>query len=199
METAATLTGYDFVVIGLFVLFLVRGLWLGLFKQITVLVALYLGYVIASQYHDRLFPFLKGVSEDPKVIFIASAVILFIATYLLTMLLGKGLSHVIEISISKWFDKILGAIMGVLKAGIVIVLLHMVLSSLLPPENTMLKECQTCEGVNTATDYARKIIRDEEVREALMQKTPAITTEDVLQFFEGDRPGGDSSGGSQRL
>lgn len=184
METGIVLTGYDFVVIGLAVLFIVRGLWLGLLKQVTGLLALCLGYYFASQYHDRLFPFLKDLSDNPKVIFITSVVILFIATFVIVLLIGKGLSYVIDITFSKWFDKLLGTLFGALKAGIVIILLHLILGSILAPENTMLRECQTCDALNTAADYARLIIRDEEVRQSLMQQTPAISTEEVMQFFD---------------
>ena len=119
------LTGYDFVIVGLSILFIVRGLWLGLLKQVSGLVALYLGYYIASRYHDRLFPFLKDLSDNPNVVFIAGVAILFVVTFLVAMLVGKGLSHVIEIAITKWFDRFLGGIMGACKAAIVIVLLHM--------------------------------------------------------------------------
>jgi membrane protein required for colicin V production len=184
METGFVLTGYDFVVIGLAVLFIVRGFWLGLLKQITGLLALLLGYFIASQYHDRLFPFLKDLSDNPKVIFISSVVILFVVTFAIVMLLGKGLSYVVEITFSKWFDKLLGTLLGAVKACLVVVLMHLVLGSILAPENTMLRECQTCNGLNAATDLARLIIRDEDVRQSLMQKTPAISTEEVMQFFD---------------
>lgn len=184
METGFVLTGYDFVVIGLAVLFVVRGLWLGLLKQITGLLALCLGYFFASQYHDRLFPFLKDLSDNPKVIFITSVVILFVVTFAIVMLLGKGLSYVVEITFSKWFDRLLGTLLGAVKACFVVVLMHLVLGSILAPENTMLRECQTCDGLNAAADYARLIIRDEDVRQSLMQQTPAISTEEVMQFFD---------------
>lgn len=185
METGVNLAGYDLVIVGLFVLFIVRGVWVGFLRQVTGLLSLYLGYYVASGYHDRLFPFLKDISENPKVVFIASVVILFCATYVASMLIGKGLAYVIEITISKWFDRILGAGLGAAKAVIITVLLHMMLSSILPPENAMLRDCQSCDALNNAAEYARAFIRDEEVRKSLMQQTPAISKEDVQRFLEG--------------
>ena len=185
METGLSLTGYDFIVIGLVVLLIVRGVWLGFLKQVTGLLSLFLGYYVASQYHDRLFPFLKDLSENPKVIFVVSVVILFVVTYIVTMLLGRGLSHVIEIVISKWFDKILGASLGAAMALCLVVLLHMILGSVLAPEDKMLRDCRTCDVLNVATDFARTFIQDEDVRNSFMQQTPAISAEDVFNFFEG--------------
>ena len=185
METTGIhLTGYDFVVLGLLLFFIGRGIWLGLLKQVTVLVSLYLGYIVASRYHDRLFPFLKDITENPKVGFVVSVVILFVGTYVITMLLGKGLSYAVEITISKWFDRFLGALLGLAKATIVVILMHMILGSILAPENKILRDCQSCGVINGATDYARSIIRDEDVRKSLMQQTPAISAEDIRQIFE---------------
>ncbi len=184
METGLGLTGYDFVVIGLSLLLIVRGIWLGFLRQVTGLLSLFLGYFVASQYHDRLFPFLTDLSGNPKVIFVVSVVILFVATYIATMLLGRGLSHVIEIVISKWFDKILGASLGAAMAICTVVLLHMILGSVLAPEDKMLRDCRTCDVLNVTTDYARTFIQDEEVRKSLMQQTPAISAEDVMEFLE---------------
>ncbi|MBM9605159.1 CvpA family protein [Desulfopila inferna] len=184
METGVNLTGYDFVVVGLLLLFIARGLWLGFLRQVTGLVALFVSYYIASQYHDRLFPFLKDLSDNPTVIFMASIVILFLVTYIITLLLGKGLSRVIEIVISKWFDKLLGAVFGGVMGALVVVMLHMVLSSIMAPENTMLRECQTCPALNSSAEYARTFIDDEEVRKSLTQQSPAISVEDVMKFFD---------------
>jgi len=186
MDSGINLTGYDFVVLGLFLLFVARGIWLGLLRQVTGLLSLCLAYYVASHYHDRLFPFLKDISDNPKVVFVASIALLFIATYIGGILIGKALAYVVEIALSKWFDKLLGALLGAVMASVVVVFVHMVLSSVLPPENKMIRTCQTCNELNAATDYARAFIKDEEVRKALMQQAPAITTEDLRQFFESD-------------
>ncbi len=81
MEIGTNPTAYDFLVMGLLLLLIGRGLWLGFLKQVIGLIALYFGYIVASQYHDRLFPFLRDFSENPKVIFFCSYALLFAATY----------------------------------------------------------------------------------------------------------------------
>ncbi len=191
MSTEFGLTAYDFIVLGLFILLIGRGIWLGFLKQITGLLALYLGYIVASQYHDRLFPFMREISENPKVGFWVAYIILFIGTYVIAMLLGKGLARVVEVTIAVWFDRILGALLGTAKAVIVVILLHMVLGTLLAPENEMLRKCQTCNGLNKATNFTLEFIQNEEVRKSLMLKTPAISTDDVKDFFT--KPPGEES------
>jgi len=181
MERFAGLTAYDLVVIGLFVLFIGRGLWLGFLKQVTGLLALYLGYFAASQYNDRMFSVLRDISDNPKVIFLTSYVIIFVVTYVVIMLIGKGLGYVIQMTITSWFDRLLGGVVGFTKGIILVVLLHMVLGTVLAPENQMLRTCGTCSVLNQAADITRNFIRNEDVRKSLMQQQPAIALDAVKE------------------
>jgi len=60
------------------------------------------------------------------------------------------------------------------KAGVLIVLLNMLLSGILAPENKMLRNCELCPYLSQATNYVRKLIKDDTLREALLQRKPAI-------------------------
>lgn len=186
MEVFTDMTAYDLVIVGLFVLLIGRGIWLGLLKQVTGFVALYLGYFVASQYHDRIFPVLRDISENPKVVFLTSYVILFVVTYVVVMLLGKALGYVLQMTITAWFDRLLGALVGFAKAIILAVLLHMILGTILAPENQMLRSCMTCDALNGAAGFTRELIRDEEVRKSLLQQQPAISLDAVKEYFAPD-------------
>ncbi|MCF8057526.1 MAG: CvpA family protein [Desulfocapsa sp.] len=188
MDTAFHLTGYDFVIIALLLLFTARGLWVGFLRQVTTLVALFVGFVIAGQYHDKLFPFLRGLTENPHVVFWASYAIVFAITYVIAMLFGKALGKVVELTVAGWFDKLLGGVLGFVKAGIVIILLNMVLSGILAPENTMLRDCQLCPYVKQGTDFCRGLIKDDTMRQAFLQKEPAISEKDPKPSADGVRP-----------
>jgi membrane protein required for colicin V production len=183
MEAFTGMTTYDLVIVGLFVLLIVRGIWLGLLKQVTGFVALYLGYFAASRYHDRIVPFLRDISENPKVIFLTSYVLLFIATYVVVMLLGKALGYVLHMTITSWFDRLLGAVVGFAKAIILAVLLHMILGTVLAPENQMLRTCVTCDALNEAASFTRELISNEEVRKSLLQQQPAIAIDAVKEYL----------------
>lgn len=183
MELAPGMTAYDLVIVGLFVVLIGRGIWLGLLKQVTGFIALYLGYLAASQYHDRIFPVLRDISENPKVVFLTSYVLLFVVTYVVVMLLGKALSYVLQLTITSWFDRALGAIVGFGKAIILAVMLHMILGAVLAPENQMLRTCTTCDTLNKAAGFTRELIRNEEVRKSLIQQQPAIAIDAVKEYL----------------
>lgn len=177
------ITMYDLAIIVLFVLFVGRGLWVGFLKQIIVLLSLYLSYIVASQYHDRLFPFLKEVSDNPKVIFLTACALLFISAYVFFMLLGKGLNKVISITIAGWFDRLLGGLLGVAKAAILAIFIHMILGAFLAPENKMLTDCQSCQVLNDAVEITRSLIKDKKARDALMRQKTAISLEQAKKML----------------
>ncbi|MCK9175025.1 MAG: CvpA family protein [Desulforhopalus sp.] len=182
-ELLGPLTTYDMVILGILALLVARGLWVGAVKQVTALLALYLGYFVASQYHEEIFPMLHNVSDNPKIIFLAAYVILFIATYLIVMLIGRLLSVVISMTLTGWFDHLLGGVVGFLKGVMIVVLLHLIFGTLLAPENDMLRKCATCDLLNEASDYTRNFISDSNVRKSLEQKTPAIDMSQVKKYI----------------
>lgn len=173
MGSGLELTAYDLVIIAIFALFTARGIWVGLLGQVTVIVALYVGYIVAGQYHDRLFPFLRGVSENPQVVFLLAYGILFACTYVITMLAGKALTKVVNLTIAGWFDKVLGAVFGGFKALILAILLHMLLTAFLAPDTPLLRKCQLCPYLSQATTLFQQLIKDEQVRQAFQKKVPA--------------------------
>ncbi len=174
MGMGINMTAYDLVIVAIFVFFVARGIWVGLLGQVTVIVALYVGYLVAGQYHDKLFPFLRGVSENPQVVFLLAYAILFACTYVLTMLAGKALTGVMQLTIAGWFDKVLGAIFGAVKALILTIVLHMLLTTFLAPDTPMLRQCRLCPYLSQALTLSQQMIKDDKVRQAFQKKMPAI-------------------------
>lgn len=173
MVSGLELTGYDLVIIAIFAFFMARGIWVGLLGQVTVIVALYVSYIVAGQYHDRLFPFLRGVSENPQIVFLLDYGVLFACTYVITMLAGKGLTRVVSLTIAGWFDKVLGALFGAVKALILAILLHMLLITFLSPDSPLLRKGQFYPYLSQATTRFQELIKDEKLRQAFDKKIPA--------------------------
>lgn len=199
MESGGAVTTYDIVIIAVFALLIGRGLWLGFLRQITALVALYVGYVAAGQYHDKFFPFLRELSDNPEVVFLAAYALMFIGTFIIVTLLGKLLAHAVQISIVGWFDRFLGAILGCAKAILIAVLIHMGLGAILPPESTLARNCQTCGKLDQAAEITRGLIKSEEVREALKKREPAISLDflrNVLSPLSEETVANDGAGNS---
>ena len=66
--------------------------------------------------------------------------------------------------------------------------LNMVLSGILAPENTMLRNCYLAPYLEQGTKIFRSIIKDDTVRKAFVQQMPAITAKAVERSVDGVRP-----------
>jgi membrane protein required for colicin V production len=178
MVPGLNMNGYDLLIAAIFVFFMARGIWVGLLHQITVVIALYIGYLVAGQYHDRLFPFLRGVSENPQVVFLLAYAIVFAVTYVATMFVGKGLTRVVQLTIAGWFDKVMGALFGTVKAVFIVILLHMLMTTFVSSDASFLQTSQLCPYLSQATVFFQQLIKDEKVRKAFHKKEPAISTKE---------------------
>jgi membrane protein required for colicin V production len=61
--------------------------------------------------------------------------------------------------------------------------MHMILGTVLAPENPMVRTCATCGVLNGAADFTRDLIHNDEVRKSLLQKKPAIAIDTVKQYL----------------
>lgn len=130
MTAAAHLTWLDMVVIILFVFFIVRGVWIGLVRQIAFLASLVLGFVAAGSLHRPVYGVLRPYFDNAEATFFLVYIVLFAFVYIIISLLGKGVQHVMSISFMGWFDRLMGGIFGAAKAVIISAMLFMIAAGL---------------------------------------------------------------------
>ena len=99
------------------------------------------------------FGFYPTVASIVLNILLCGAILRF--SGFLSKILGEAGSH----TLSKIFNLLLGGILGLAKAVLLVVLMHMVLGTVLAPENPLLRNCETCDELNTATGLALELIR----------------------------------------
>lgn len=110
------------IVIAVILLFgLVKGFIKGLFIEITSLVGLVLGIYGAIHFSYFLSDILKSsVSWDASMIQVVSFAGTFLVILLALVFLGKVLTKIAETASLGFFNKILGAVFGVLKYALIL-------------------------------------------------------------------------------
>jgi len=174
MPTLHDLTFFDLVVAVLFLLFMVRGIWIGFVRQLAAFFALVGSYVIAGQYADRILPWTEGFVDNPKVTFFVSFAILFMVAALAFTLMGKVLHRFLQITLMGWLDRLIGLLLGCAKAALVASLLYMLLASTLSTTNDMLRKSYSAPYLKQGAELLRSFVNDPRLRDYLMQKEPAI-------------------------
>lgn len=116
------------IVIAVILLFgLVKGYMKGLFVEITSLVGLILGVYGALHFSFFLSNILKdNVSWDESMIQIVAFAGTFIIILLALVFLGKALTKIAETIFLGFFNKLLGAVFGVLKYALILSIVFLI-------------------------------------------------------------------------
>lgn len=177
MISLGDITSFDVIVVVLFLLFMIRGAWIGFMRQLSFFLALILSYIIAGQYTGKMMPYVGKVIENPKSVFFISFLLLFAIGAILMILLGKLLSLVVQLTLAGWFDKVLGFLLGVFKAALVTSFLYMIMSSGPSSAHDLVDKSITSTYLKQGAALVHKLLSDAELRERFLPKAPAIPPE----------------------
>ena len=167
---------FDLIVLILILLFLVRGVWVGLISQIAFLAALILGFAAAGAFYGDAAGMLSPLISHPQLSFLITYILLFLAVYLLVMLIGLGLRKVVNISMLGWFDRLMGAVFGLSKAVFVASLLFIVLAGFLAGSRPYLRAARCYPYLAVSSKYLLSLIEDSDLRSQFLPSEPAISS-----------------------
>ena len=174
MPTLNELTTFDYVVAALFCICIVRGVWIGLVRQLAAFFALVGSYLIAGQYADKLLPWAERLVNNPKITFFCSFAILFIASALGFALVGKVLHRFVQLTLLGWLNRLAGLALGGFKAAVIASLVYMFLASSLSATNDLLRTSYSSPYLKQGAELLRSLIDDPRLRTYLNPKEPAI-------------------------
>jgi len=174
MISLGDITSFDVIVTLIFLLFVIRGTWIGFMRQLAFFLALIVSYILAGQYTGQMIPIVSKFIESPKAVFFISFGIMFILSAIFLILFGKVLSLVIEITLATWFDRVLGFLLGTVKGFLVASILYMIMSSGLSSANDLAKKSITSPILVLGSDFVQQLILDPEMRTRFLPKEPAI-------------------------
>jgi len=169
----------DIGVIAIILVFLVRGIWIGFVRQLASLAGLILGYLFAGRYYEQISPRLSSVISSPQLCFLVTYVLLFLAVFLAVLALGFVLRKVMSVSLLDWFDRLMGGIFGLVKAGVLATVLFMVISGMLADSNALITGSRAAPYLTKSSGFLLSFIPDQNLHRSLLPKSPAILFPDL--------------------
>ena len=120
------------IALGALILFgLVRGLMKGLFVEVASIVALILGIYGAIHFSNFVAEFLESrVSWDEQYINITAFAITFILIVIAIAMAGKALTKLADFASLGILNKLLGAVFGALKVGLILSIILIVFNKM---------------------------------------------------------------------
>ncbi len=160
-------------------IFLARGFFRGLVKEIISLVSIGLAYFMASRYHDLLSPHLKVYLSNESTIRALSYVLIFFGILIICWLLAKIIRQFLELALLGWLDRSAGAVFGAVEGGLLCLLLLLLLQSFLPNAQ-FIKESKIVPYAQPAVDKLADFTPDN-VRTSLQERGIVLPSPEVIQ------------------
>ena len=114
------------------VLGLIRGLMVGLVRQVASVAGLVVGGYVAYFYYPEISSFLAGWIQKTTYRDVISFILIFISVYLIIMMAAYLVQFLMKISMTGWLNRLLGMVLGLLKGAIICALVLIVLGMFFP-------------------------------------------------------------------
>jgi len=187
MDWVSQITTFDVIVLVIFFVFIIRGIWLGFFRQLSLFIALFAGYAVVGQMRENFFQLILPFVRNSAVAFLATYLCIMLVIYFVSFILGKVLQKVVSITMMEWFDRSMGGLFGFLKAFFLANLLFMVMAAFLSGGNTFLRNAATYPFFKVTSEYLLTAVKDGGIREKFLPKVPAIQLEKVPVLKPGEK------------
>jgi len=115
------MTGFDFAVIAILLVSLLLGLWRGLVYEVLSLLGWPLAFVLSKLFAGNIAPLMPGTQETVRITLAYAAV--FVAALIVWGVLAWLLSKLMKAVGLGWLDSLLGGLFGLLRGGIVVLVL----------------------------------------------------------------------------
>lgn len=163
----------DIIILLLLGFTLVRGLFRGFVGEISSIVGLVAGFILANRYHDQLLPLVSSILPDPDLANLISYVLIFITGLILVLMVAAVLRHLLRIALLGWVDRFAGATIGILKGSLVCVLLVLLLTTFLTPQADVLKNSRLAPYVIKFSTLLADLMPDK-IRQGFVEKSQPL-------------------------
>lgn len=121
------------IILGVFALIsIIIGIKRGLSGELIRIAAMVIGFIVAFVYYTDLTPYLTSIKVPLHIKNAVSFFVIYTAVALVILLIGWIVQKIINLSVLGWIDRLLGAVVGLLKTAIVAWIICLSISSFVP-------------------------------------------------------------------
>jgi membrane protein required for colicin V production len=156
-------TFWDFIFAGIILISTGFALTKGLVREITSIIALIGGFILAVMYYPAVASRLTALSRTESVANLLGFMIIFLGSILLGAVAAWIVNRFLKATSLKWFDRILGGIFGFLRGWAVSSILVIAIISFPASENPMTRSILApylIMGARAAVIVAPKSLKD---------------------------------------
>ncbi len=131
---------FDITIIIIISFCLIRGVFRGILGELANIVGVVAGFYGAYNYYREFTPLLEKWISNQTLIDVIVFFLLFSLIFGLIIIVAIGLEKLLRVAFLGWVDKTFGAVFGALKGLLIAAVLFIVLTSVVPQNNTLLTQ-----------------------------------------------------------
>ena len=152
---------FDMVIIVVLGFCVIRGIFRGLIKEMSSIIGVLAGFYAAYTYYMEISKFFSRIISDTAYLNILSFLIIFCVIFLLISVLGVAIKYLLNIAFMGWFDRVCGAVFGVVKGILIVSVLFMTFTAFLPNRHPLVKESLLAPYVALVSEKMAKVVSKE--------------------------------------
>ncbi len=191
------MNGFDLMVLVIVLFCMIRGMFRGLIREVSGIVAVIAGFYGAFTYYWMVSPHLAFLIETPAIRHLVSFGVLFCGIVILVGLMAALIRKLMHVVFLGWVDRTFGLVFGTAKGVLIVSVLFIMLTSFLPSgSSTMMTRSETApylaEISRTMTLFISRNLRGD-----FLERLNLFKVEHAQTTKEGDTVGiiGPRSGG----
>ena len=166
----------DYAIIILVLVSLAVGAWRGAIREIVNIAGWVLAFILAHTFSATLAPYFADWMADPAYRLILSWLIIFVAVLIFAALLASLLSELVRKLGLSGLDRVLGAVIGLLRGCLVVIVLAWAAGMTKFPQSSLWKNAALTPPIEVAALYARALLPESLASRILYRMPPAATT-----------------------
>lgn len=145
-----SMSGFDLVVLVIVLFCMIRGVFRGLIREVSGIVAVIAGFYGAFTYYWVLSPYLAFMIETPAIQHLASFGLLFCGIVIAVGLTAALIRKLMHVAFLGWVDRTFGLVFGTAKGILIVSVLFIMLTAFVPAgSSTMMTRSETAPYLAT--------------------------------------------------
>lgn len=152
---------------------LIRGVFRGSVEEITSIVGVFVGFYGAYTYYPLLAGWLSEFITDESYLKMISFILTFVILLVAVGFIGVILKHLLRAAALGWTDRVLGAILALVKAVMIVSVLLVPLTTFLPKNSSVVKDSTLAPYVTIASEQIARVV-PKEMKERFRDNVKAL-------------------------
>ena len=148
----------DFAVLGICAVSLLIGVWRGAIREIVNVVGWVVAFIAAQEFAPGFGTYLADWMIDPSVRMVVAWLIVFVAVVMAISLVGSLIAEGVRKLGLGLLDRSLGAVVGLLRGGLIVLLLTLAAGLTTFPNASIWKDAALTPWLETMALYTRPLL-----------------------------------------